>query len=150
VWAVHLVYDVPDGVGIYGGLLVRIKRRNPQRSRLDCGLRIIDGHQEGLGDKWTHGSGQVSPGHLRFQRMYGGIRFLKAPPISITVLEVAPGVDQTKLREAWSVRPGTVMVELITPSARLIWGIPPGSLTWAMEQLNPNGNQGSAAGNRSR
>lgn len=113
-------------------------RKLAPRGRAEVGLRVIDGHQAGLGPRWRHGLGTLAPGRLDFRGTVGGVRFLRRAPISVEVLHVDRDTARTTgLRESWSVWPGTEILQLVTPTARLEWAVQSGQVDWAVEAVQP-------------
>ena len=101
----------------------------------------MDGHQARLGPRWRHGVGTLAPGRLEFGGTIGGVRFLRRAPITIDVLKINRDAPRTTgLREAWSVMPGIEVVQLVTPTATLEWGVPTAQIDWAIEGLQPSGD----------
>jgi hypothetical protein len=77
---------------------------------------------------------------LEFRGTVGGVRFLRRAPITIDVIQIDRDAHRTTgLWEAWSVRPGIEVVQLITPTARLEWAVPGQQIDWAIEELLPPG-----------
>ena len=107
--------------------------------RAEVGLRVVDGHQPGLGPRWRHGVATLAPGRMKFRGTIGGVRFLRRAPITIDVLKINRDAPRTTgLREAWSVMPGTEVVQLVTPTAHLEWGVLAAQIDWAIEELWPS------------
>jgi hypothetical protein len=116
-------------------------RRLAARHKAEVGLRVVDGHQPGLGPRWRHGVGTLAAGRLEFRGTVGGVRFLRRAPITIDVMQIDRDAPRTTgLREAWSVRPGIEVVQLVTPTARLEWAVPGPQIDWAIEELLPSGD----------
>jgi hypothetical protein len=114
------------------------RRRYAEHDRLECGLRVIEGQQSGLRPRWRHGVGTIAPGSLVFRSTVGGLRPLRRRPIALEVRQIDPStVRATGAREAWSMWPGTEVVEVVTPSARLEWGVPASQMQCAMDRLHP-------------
>jgi hypothetical protein len=128
-------------------LLPRRTRRYARRNRVECGLRVVEGQQPGLGRRWRHGTGTLAPGRLVFRGAIGGVRFLRRAPILVEITHV----DRSRRRavgwrEAWWAWPGTEVVEAVTPTARLEWGVPGPVMQWAMDQLHPpRGDSGATS-----
>jgi hypothetical protein len=135
------------GALLAGGFIVRTRSRTlAPRHKAEVGLRVVDGNQPGLGRRWRHGVGTLAAGRVEFRGTVGGVRFLRRAPITIEVMQIDRDAPRTTgLREAWSVRPGIEVVQLITPTARLEWAVPGPQIDWAIEKLLPSGN---AAGGR--
>lgn len=115
-------------------------RRLAEQHKAEVGLRVVEGHQPGLGPHWRHGVGTLAAGRLDFRGTIGGVRFLRRAPITIEVTQIDREAHRTTgLREAWSVRPGIEVVQLVTPTARLDWAVPGSQLDWATEELFPSG-----------
>lgn len=105
----------------------------------------MDGHQPGLALRWRHGVGTLAAGRLEFRGTVGGVRFLRRAPITIDVMQIDRDAPRTTgLREAWSVRPGIEVVQLITPTARLECAVPGRQIGWAMEELLPSSDAGGS------
>lgn len=128
------------GALLAGRFFVRARSRKlAPRHEAEVGLRVVDGHQPGLGPRWRHGVGTLAPGRLDFRGTVGGVRFLRRAPITIEVLQIDRDVARTTgLREAWSVWPGTEVVHLVTSTARLDWGVQAEQIDWAIEALQPS------------
>jgi uncharacterized MnhB-related membrane protein len=149
-----LVFDAPEvavtmliggvagslGALLAGRFFVRARSRKlTARHKAEVGLRVVDGHQPGLGPRWRHGVGTLVPGRLDFRGTVGGVRFLRRAPITIDVKQIDRDIPRTTgLREALSVMPGTEVVQLITPTARLEWAVPGPQIDWAIEKLLPS------------
>ena len=119
--------------------IVRARARNLARKhQTEVALRVLDGHQSGLGPRWRHGVATLAPGRLTFRGTVGGVRFLRRRPITVEVLEVDRGSARTTgLREAWWAWPGTEVAQLVTPTARLEWAVPATRMEWATGELLP-------------
>ena len=95
----------------------RLRRQN----KVECGFRVLAGAEPGLGPQWVHGTAEIHPGgHLVFTGTRGGVRFLKRPPIALTILAVDhPLGRQPGLGEAFSVNPVTRVLPVRTATAAL-------------------------------
>lgn len=114
-------------------------RRYAEQEQVECGLRIVAGEQPGLAPRWRHGVGTLTPGLLAFRSTVGGMRFLRRTPITVEVLQIDGSRPRmTRWREALHVSPGTEVIELVTPSARLEWAVPGQWMGWARERLEPS------------
>ena len=114
-------------------------RRYAECERVECGLRIVAGEQPGLAPRWRHGVGTLAPGLLTFRSTVGGMRFLRRTPLTVEVLHIDGSRPRTtRWREALHVSPGTEVIELVTPSARLEWAVPAHRMEWARERLEPS------------
>jgi len=110
--------------------------RAVQQSRLECGLRVIEGHEPGLGQRWVHGVAELSPGFLRFNPR-GPLR----SPTTIVVRGVSRAHQrQPHGREAWAVNAQCRIVEVQTPNATLEWAILDRHLAWAIEAVRRQGD----------
>ncbi len=139
------------GSGLGAFLVARLyiparARSYAKHEQVECGLRVVVGEQQGLGPRWRHGLGTLTPGVLTFRSTVGGMRFLRRAPITVEVLQIDGSRPRTtRWREALHVSPGTEVVEIVTPSAQLEWAVPAPRMRWAMERLEP-----SQGGNRVR
>jgi hypothetical protein len=121
-------------------------RRYAEHEQVECGLRVVVGEQPGLAPRWRHGVGTLAPGLLTFRSTLGGMRFLRRTSITVEVLQIDGSRPRmTWWREALHVSPGTEVVELVTPSARLEWAVPSHRMGWARERLEPS-QHGNAVG----
>ena len=112
--------------------------RHARREQLECGLRVVAGRHPGLGPRWRHGVGTLDPGLLTFRGAVGGVRLLRRAPVPVEVVRIDASRPRTSgVREAWSLLPGSEVVEVVTPTARLEWAAPPERLRWAMGRLQP-------------
>ena len=104
--------------------------------KVECGLRVVQGEQSGLGAKWTHGVAGLVPGAILLTPYIGGVRLLRKGLVRIPVQRVDRSERVgTGLREAWSVRPGLRVVRVETGSATLEWALSPRRADWAAEAV---------------
>jgi hypothetical protein len=137
-----------SGIGLFLGFLLlmplifwwvfrtrgaRLRRRN----KVECGFRVLAGVEPGLGPQWVHGTAEIHPGgRLVFTGTRGGVRFLKRPPIGLTILVVDhPLGRQPGLGEAFSVSPVTRVLPVRTATAGLEWAMLPSQTAWAVGQV---------------
>ena len=112
--------------------------RHARREQLECGLRVVAGRHPGLGPRWRHGVGTPAPGVLTFRGTIGGVRLLRRAPVPVQVTHIDATRPRTSgVREAWSLLPGSEVIEIVTPTARLEWAGPPERLRWATGRLQP-------------
>ncbi|GLZ41088.1 hypothetical protein [Actinokineospora sp. NBRC 105648] len=112
--------------------------RYAERGQLECGFRVLQGHQDGLTTGWRHGLATLAVDHITFVATIGGVRFLKRQPIHLTVEGVnADTPRQPSGREIISASPVTRVIQLRTPTAVLEWAILADQVTWAVHQVNP-------------
>jgi hypothetical protein len=134
------IAEAPGSYAKVSGVNGARSRRLAARHKAEVGLRVVDGHQPGLGPRWRHGVGTLAAGRLGFRGTVGGVRFLRRAPITIDFLQIDRDAHRTTgLREAWSVRPGIEVVQLITATARLDLALPGAQIDWAIEELLPPG-----------
>jgi hypothetical protein len=105
--------------------------------RLECSFRIIQGHQDGLTKLWRPGIAALTPGHVTFVHMVGGLRFLRRRPVTFEAQTDHPNLPR-KLRgvEMLLVTPDAQAVRLRTPTAVLEWAITPAErIPWALQRV---------------
>jgi hypothetical protein len=68
------------------------------RERLPCVLRVLEGQQTGLGERWRHGFGTVAPGELTVRGRIPGLPLLRGASSSIDVRDIDPGTRRIGLR----------------------------------------------------
>ena len=119
-------------------LFPRRARKYARQGQVECALRVIAGHEPALGHRWQHGLGTLALGELTFRGTVGGIRFARRSPTTVEVAQIDRSTRTTGWGEAWSITPGLEVVQLVTPSARLEWALPPGKVQWATDRLSPS------------
>lgn len=112
--------------------------RYQRKQQVECGLRVLDGAQQGLGTHFKHGLATLEPGAISFVRYVGGVRFLRHKPVRVTVVAVDRS-DQRSMRfsEQLSAMPGSRVIRVLTGMATLTWVLPPEQTAWAAEQVRP-------------
>jgi hypothetical protein len=97
---------------------MRADRRFRKSGRVQCGLRVIDGHQPGLAGRWRVGVASFSPQRLDFRRRWWRV-LGECPPIEVFAVHGPPrapsGDEILKL-------PGSV-IQIQTPTATLEWAL---------------------------
>jgi hypothetical protein len=104
-------------------------RRLAVRGETECGLRVAQGTEAGLGRRWKHGVARISQGSVEFRPgLGGGIRFARPgqPWLRITVLEATRSEERTAgLKESWSVSGRARILRLRTATAEIEWAVVP-------------------------
>jgi len=125
---VGLVLLVVLAAVIGGALSAWVRRRvggprrtegsqHAQRWHLDAGLRVLDGDHSGLSHRWRHGRAALEPGRITLRPFRFGLRILPMAPVEVPVAAIATETSQRSgWRSAWSVSPGTRLVEVTTTS----------------------------------
>lgn len=108
-----------------------------QRWHLDAGLRVLDGDHPGLSHRWRHGRAALAPGRITLRPFRFGLRILPMAPVEVPVATIAAGTAQRSgWRSAWSVSPGTRLVEVTTTSgARLQLAVVPAATDATLQTL---------------
>jgi hypothetical protein len=114
------------------------KRSESYRSKgeVECGLRTVEGNQEGLSSKWSHGVAAIEPNRLNFRGTVGGVRFLRRTPVQLDVT----GVDRSEQRtpagkEILALNPGARVFTLTTSTATLECAVANTDVRWLLESL---------------
>jgi hypothetical protein len=121
-----------------GGAVVGRAGRYQQKRQVECGLRIVDGAQVGLGTRFRHGLATLEPGAILFVPCLGGVRFLHGNPVRVSVVAVDRS-DQRSVgwMEMFSARPGFRVIKVLTGVATLECVLQPEQTAWAAEQIRP-------------
>jgi hypothetical protein len=115
----------------------RVRGHLAATDRLECSFRVVQGHQDGLTKLWRPGIAALTPGHVTFVHMVGGLRFLKRRPVTFEAQTDHPTLPR-KLRgvEMLLVTPDAQAVRLRTPTAALEWAITPAErIPWALQRI---------------
>lgn len=109
-----------------------------QGNQVECGLRVIEGTQPGLGTRFRHGLATLEPGGIRFVPFLGGVRLLRREPAQVAVMSVDRS-HQRSVRgiEGLSARPGLRVIKVHTGVATLEWVLSPEQSDWAAEAVRP-------------
>jgi hypothetical protein len=112
--------------------------RYQRKQQVECGLRVVDGVQLGLGTRFRHGLAALEPGAISFVPCRGGIRFLHGNPVRVPVVAVDRS-DQRSVgwTEMFSARPGCRVIKVLTGVATLECVLPQEQAAWAAEQIRP-------------
>jgi hypothetical protein len=110
--------------------------RYQQGKQVECGLRVVEGTQPGLGTRFRHGLATLEPGGIGFVAFVGGVRLLRRQPVQVAVM----GVDRSHQRsirgmEGLSARPGLRVIKVLTRVATLEWVLSPQQTDWAAEKV---------------
>ena len=135
--AVIVVIGAPLSTRVGAAVTGRVRDHLAATDRIECSLRIVEGHQDGLSTRWRPGIAALSPGEVTFVHVVGGLRFLRRRPITFDVQAGEPNPPRP-LRgvEALLVTPEARAVRLVTSSAVLEWAIAPAEhITWALERV---------------
>jgi hypothetical protein len=117
----------------------RRARRLQERSKVECGFRVITGEHVGLSRRWVHGVAHLTPGHITFRRSIAlGLRAPRplTAPVLIAVKSLAPGHRGAQGREAWVVNITAPIVTLNTGQAVLEWALPDPEHEWAVARVS--------------
>jgi hypothetical protein len=122
-------------VGEYD-LSVGRAERYQQRNQVECGLRVVEGSEAGLGPRFTHGLATLEPRSIIFVPYLGGVRLFRKRPLTVAVQDV----DRSELRsvaatEQLTARWGSSIVTVRTDEATLEWVLPPAQSAWAAQQV---------------
>ena len=108
----------------------------------ECGFRVVDGSQPGMGSRWKHGVARLAPGHLRFRPGVGmGIRLARPgqPWLEVDVLEATRAQERTAgLLESWDVSDAARILIVRTITATLEWAVVPEHRDWALGRVKGN------------
>jgi hypothetical protein len=109
-----------------------------EKQQVECGLRVVDGAQLGLGTRFRHGLATLEPGTISFVPCRGGIRFLHGNPVRVPVVAVDRS-DQRSVgwMELFSARPGCRVIKVLTGVGTLECVLPLEQAAWAAEQIRP-------------
>lgn len=103
----------------------------------ECTLRVLDGEQAGLSNRWRHGRFRLTAGHISHAAYLWQIRLANplVDSIEIEVVSLDPAPTRPALRQAWSVNPGLHVVAIQTATAALAWALPRGQVDWALSRV---------------
>ena len=109
-----------------------------QGNQVECGLRVVEGTQPGLGTRFRHGLATLEPAGISFVSFVGGVRLLRREPVQVAVM----GVDRSSQRsvrgmEGLSARPGFCVFKVMTGVATLEWVLSPDQADWATKEVRP-------------
>jgi hypothetical protein len=114
-------------------------RKLQTESKTECGMRVIEGNQEGLSRRWRHGTAQVNNKRLAFRPgLPGGIRLARPGQrwLTLDVLEVSRARErQAGGTESWAVGPQIRIVEVRTPTALIELAVTPEHRDWLLARL---------------
>jgi hypothetical protein len=121
-----------------GGADVGRAGRYQQKQQVECGLRVVDGAQLGLGTRFRHGLATLEPGAICFVPCLGGVRFLHGNPVRVPVV-AADRSDQRSVgwMELSSASPGCRVIKVLTGVATRECVLPSERAAWAAEQIRP-------------
>jgi len=106
----------------------RRARKHQRSGRLDCGLRVIAGSQEGLRNGWRVRRAFVHPGRLELGRRM-------PTPVHVRAV-VTERQRRLHWRESRLIFDTTwQIVEVMTDSATLEWAMPADKLEWAVAHV---------------
>lgn len=103
--------------------------------KVNCMLRVIDGEQPGLSDRWTRGRAQLEPGQLLFtpQRRRDAVR--------VEVVRIPRNRWRTVGAAEWLKFQALARVDHIgtaeSPTARLEWAVTEAQRRWMAQTLDP-------------
>ncbi|WP_369069372.1 hypothetical protein [Kineococcus terrestris] len=143
---VIVLVGAPLNVWVGTAVTRRVGERLAAGDRLECGVRVVDGHQDGLTRRWRPGVATLHPGRVDFAHTVGGLRFLRRRPVTVAVRSVDAALPrEVRGAEVLLVAPGARVVQLRTSSAVLEWAIAPAErIPWALERVQ--GTDGSSPG----
>jgi hypothetical protein len=106
--------------------------------KTECGFRVIEGQQPGLGSRWSHGVAELLPGLVRYRPgMGGGIRLARPGQawLTLEVVEASRATERTAgMKESWSVSDSARILLVRTPTALLEWAVVPNHRDWALNR----------------
>jgi hypothetical protein len=109
-----------------------------QGNQIECGLRVLEGTQPGLGTRFRHGLATLEPGGISFVPFVGGVRLLRREPVQVAVMSVDRSHQRSvRAREGLSARPGFRVIKVLTGVATLEWVLSPDQADWATEEVRP-------------
>jgi|SRR5450631_914997 len=115
----------------------RRARRYQQGHEIECGLRVIEGTQSGLGKRFKHGLATLEPGAIRFVSYAGGVRFLPRKPVCVAVVAMDLSDQRSVVwKEALSAKPGLRVIKVRAQMATLECVLPPEQTAWAAQQIS--------------
>jgi hypothetical protein len=138
------------GVGGVGGAIGTaagnaIVRRRAEKyaaeGKAEVALRVLEGSQEGLKSGWRRGVAALWSGRLDFESAVGGFHPWRRAPIAIPVTAVdASAPRKAAGRDAFTLDQGSMIVGVLTPTARLELAVPPPvRLEWVLKRIWPAG-----------
>lgn len=108
-------------------------------NKTECGFRVVEGHQPGLGRRWSHGVAELLPGVIRFRPgLGGGIRLARPGQawLEMPVVEASRATERAAgFRESWSVSDAARILLVRTPTALLEWSVVPDHRDWALGRV---------------
>ena len=108
-----------------------------RRGQVECGFRVVDGHQDGLSERWCHGVAEFQQDGISFVGTLGGVRFLKRKPVKIAIERVDTGAARRPVgTESFAASPDAQVIRVQTATSTLEWALPPDQIEWAIEQLS--------------
>jgi hypothetical protein len=116
----------------------RRARRLQERSKVECGFRVITGEHVGLPQMGSRRrTPDAGPHHLpaKHRTRAAGTEPLTAPAL-IAVKSLAPGHRGAQGREAWVVNITAPIVTLNTGQAVLEWALPDAEHEWAVARAS--------------
>lgn len=117
----------------------RRARRYQQGHQIECGLRVIEGTQSGLGTRFKHGLATLEPGAIRFVSYAGGVRFLPREPVCVAVVAMDLSDERSVVwKEALSAKPGLRIIKVRAQMATLECVLPPEQTAWVAQQISPD------------
>jgi len=117
----------------------RRAKRHEDDGRAEIALRVSVGQQPGLTGRWRRGLATLSPEHIDFAPIVGGLRILRRAPVQIPVVSI----DEKEPRkpggkEVFRIGRECRIVILVTPTGALELAVPePYKLLWVLRRLQP-------------
>lgn len=117
----------------------RRAKRHEEEGRAELALRVRAGHQEGLSGRWRRGLATLSPDHLDFAPLVGGLRFLRRRPRPVSIVAIdAKQPRKPGGKEVFRIGPACRIVVVVTPTGALELAVPePYKLLWVLRRLQP-------------
>lgn len=119
-------------------MTARRARRDMARGRVESALKVLSGSQEGLpATYWRHGIANLDRCSIQFRRRLWQLCVPRpfAPVVRIDVVSLRVLEETPRLREMWSISPGLSLAEVTTPTATLVWAVPPIYADWAWSRV---------------
>lgn len=108
-------------------------------NQVECGLRVVEGYEPGLGQRFRHGLATLGSGSIVFVPFAGGVRFLRRRPVTVSVQVVDRSEQRTSgFMAQLSAIPGSRVITVRTNTATLEWVLPPAQTAWASQQVSPH------------
>ncbi len=110
-----------------------------ERRKLECGLRVVEGAQEGLTREWWFGIAELDPGRLTLSWR---TLLMRRRVVVVEVRSVyASPVREMGWAMSMAINPAAPVLQLGTAGAVLEWVIAkPADREWAVERLQAGGN----------